>query len=74
MKFGDFPTCQFCGAKSDKLCDGKLADGRTCDKRICGAHARTVAFLSLDPGKSGGRRHDTRDLCPECITLGRSAR
>jgi hypothetical protein len=64
--------CEFCSARSSLLCDGKLPDGRTCDKRICRAHARMVAHVSLQT--KGGRRCDTRDLCPDCIAAGREAR
>lgn len=63
--------CEFCGARSNLLCDGKLADGRTCDKKICRAHARQVAHLQMQ-GKRG-RYCDSRDLCPDCIAAGRTA-
>lgn len=68
MKFGQGPKCDFCGAIAPKLCDGKMPNGKTCDKRICGAHTRTVALLRL----VGPRRHDTRDLCPDCVAANRS--
>ena len=64
-------VCEFCNALGDLLCDGKYPDGHTCDKKICRSHARTVAFLRLS-GK-GGRKHDTRDLCPDCIAAKREA-
>lgn len=58
--------CAFCGAKSAKLCDGKLPDGSTCSKKLCASHAHCRAFVSAS-GPGGIRRHDTRDLCPDCV-------
>lgn len=70
-RFEDAPTCQFCGALSNLLCDGKLPDGKTCDKRICRQHAHMVAHLRIQ--RKGGCGSDTRDLCPDCVEAKRSA-
>lgn len=73
-------VCQFCGAQSTLLCDGRIYEGptgsfrvpasfingktRSCDARICRACAKKIGDVHLK--MRGGCRWDTRDLCPNC--------
>jgi len=69
-EFGMAHYCKFCNLLATLQCDGRMPDGKTCDNWICRRCAGVpVAMLRL----AGPRRHDTRDLCPECREAKRSA-
>ena len=69
-------TCQFCGAPSTLLCDGRMPDGRTCDANMCELCAKNVSKIHcrLARAVNGSRCHWERiDLCPGCVKAGRTA-
>lgn len=81
MQVKALPDCSFCGARGAGrlLCDGRISTGeqlthvKTCDRVMCRSCAGDPVLNIHLKTRSGGR-WDTRDLCPECRSAGRSER